>query len=183
VQERVKETKEPASVRQSWGAKKQQFDSVFLALLQRYVNTYEAFEKELKSPDLGKSSEFTSIPFISTSKHAAHAARYAKGEKFVSNKEKRALGIVGRVFVYLFSLRDLKHQDPANVQQLAGTNSIKVKARIIHEGEIAFTGSIPGDNLVSQHDAGADQSAEDVAKSAEQSASSKAQSQGGIKEW
>ena len=187
VQDRVKQTKDPTSVRQWWGGKKQVFDSLYLALLQRYVNTYDAFTQELKNPDFDKIAGggglgFTTIPFISTTKKPAHAAAYAKGEKFIEEAEKRKTGIVGRVFVYLFSLMDLKAQDPANVEKL-NDGKIKVKARIIQEGEIAFTGSIPGENLVSQHDASATQATAAVADTAKKSAESLASGKGGLKDW
>ncbi|MEJ7729522.1 MAG: hypothetical protein WKG00_09920 [Polyangiaceae bacterium] len=56
-----------------------------------------------------------------------------------------------------------------------------MKARIIEEGETAFTGSIPGENLVAQHDAKAGGSASGLATLAENSA--KAKAGGGLEQW
>ncbi len=183
VQEKVKETKNPASVKQWWGNRKQSFDSLFLALLQRYVNTYEAFEKEMANPGTGSGKDmgFTTIPFMSTSKKAEHSARYALGDKFIADSEKRASGTVGRVFVYVFSLDDLAKQDPANVQELQDGGKVKIKARIINEGEVTFTGYIPGENRVAQVDALAGESEGGVADKARAAAASNAG--GGLREW
>jgi hypothetical protein len=85
--------------------------------------------------------------------------------------------------VYLFSLKDLKAQDPANVQALNAAGKVKIGPRIIHEGEVTFTGSIPGENLVAQHDASAGQSEATLANTAKGSARSQAAAQGGLKDW
>ncbi|MEU1662229.1 HPC2 multi-domain protein [Streptomyces sparsogenes] len=183
VAQMVERTRNPRSVEQWWkGSAKMQFESEYLALLQRYVNSYAKFAEEVRNP-ASKSGKFLDIPFISTSKKSIHSARYAKGEKFVTDAEKRTTGIVGRLFVYLFSLRDIQAQNPANIAELSAGKKIKLRARLIHEGEVTFSGSIPGKNLVSQHDATALQSSDQLAATGEQSARNKAASQGGLKEW
>ena len=183
VQERMEQTKNPSSVKQWWNKKQQDFDSVYLAMLQRYVNTYESFEKEMKNPPAAMSGlSFTSIPFISTSKRAAHAAAYAMGEKFIEDSEKRKAGTVGRIFVYLFDVAQLIEQNPADVQQL-GDGTLAIHPHIIHEAEITFTGSIPGENLVGQHDGLFGQKSDLLAKLAEQTAMSIAGKGGGLKKW
>jgi hypothetical protein len=176
----VAKAKNPSAVRQWWGAKKQEFDSMYLALLQRYVNTYEGFAADAAA---GKAGGFTAVPFISTTKKAAHAAAYAIGEKFIKDEEKRTTGVVGRAMVYLFSLKQLAEQDPANVQKLDDAGKIKVKARIISEGEVAFAGAIPGENLVAEHDAPAGIKAAELARRLETTAAEKAKAEGGLKSW
>jgi hypothetical protein len=183
VTQMVTRTRNPRSVEQWWkGTAKMQFESEYLALLQRYVNTYAKFAEEVRNP-ASNSGKFLDIPFISTSKKAIHSARYAKGEKFVADAEKRTKGIVGRLFVYLFSVRDIQAQNPANIAELSAGKKIKLKARLIHEGEVTFSGSIPGKNLASQHDATGLQSSDQVAATGEQSARNKAAPQGGLREW
>ncbi|MEV4760992.1 hypothetical protein AB0J86_38750, partial [Micromonospora sp. NPDC049559] len=185
VQETVKSTKNPESVRQWWGGRKQTFDSLYLAMLQRYINTYDAFEREMRDPSTGSGRDmgFTSIPFISTSKKAEHSAAYAKGEKFIDAKDKRVTGTVGRVFVYVFSLRQLQEQDPANVQELQNGGKVKIGPRIIHEGEVTFTGYIPGENRVAQVDAEAGDSVGGVADKARAAAETHGSAEGGLREW
>ncbi|MER7050166.1 hypothetical protein ABT391_35630 [Streptomyces jumonjinensis] len=177
----VEKTKDPRSVERWWRSSgKQVFESEYLALLQRYINSYKAFAKEVKNPKIG--GTFMDIPFISTSKNSHHSARYAKGEKFTEAHEKRTSGVVGRLYVYLFSVQDIQKQDPANIAQIAGTK-IKLRARLISEGEVTFSGSIPGGNLVSQHDATATESSDQLGDKAKQDARNRAEAQGGLKEW
>ncbi|MFC5155012.1 HPC2 multi-domain protein [Streptomyces amakusaensis] len=177
----IEKTKSPTSVMQWWPGKlKMQFESEYFGLLQRYINSYNKFSQEVKNPKIG--GKLMDVPFISTSKKAIHSARYAKGEKFAEAHEKRSDGIVGRLFVYLFSVADIQKQDPANISQLAG-NKIKLRARLIHEGEATFSGVIPGKNLVAQHDATAAETVQQLAEKGEQDARGKAEPQGGLKEW
>lgn len=82
-------------------------------MIQDYVNRYSQFEEELKKAKNGqyKDLEFTSIPLISTSKNAQHAARYAFGEKGTLEQNKRTTEkIVGRILVYLFTAKELVDQ-------------------------------------------------------------------------
>ncbi|MFI9460366.1 hypothetical protein [Streptomyces xiamenensis] len=177
----VRRAKDPRAVEQWWpGAHKMEFESEYFALLQRYVNSYKKFSEEVKNPR--RAGKFVDIPFISTSKKSLHSARYAKGDKFIDDNERRIDGIVGRMFVYLFSAADIKRQDPANIEQLAN-GKIKLRARLIHEGEVTFSGHIPGENLVAQHDATSEEAAEALAEKAEQDARSRANAEGGLKEW
>jgi hypothetical protein len=184
VQDRVKQTKDPSAVRGWWRSRPAVFDSLFLAMLQRYVNAYDAFEKEMANPpaQLGGMG-FTKIPFISTSKKAGHSAAYALGQKFLPDAEVRKSGTVGRVFVYVFSLADLHKQDPANIEQVQDSGKVRIRARIIHEGEVTFTGYIPGENRVAEVDAKAGEDVGTVAARAEGAAGSHAGSLGGLKEW
>ncbi|WP_445628097.1 eCIS core domain-containing protein [Nostoc sp. DSM 114167] len=186
VREKVEKTKDPKSVKQWWSNKQQQFDNLFLAMIQDYVNRYDAFEKELQKAENGqyKNLEFISIPLISTSKNAEHAARYAFGEKGTLKENQRTTGnVVGRIFVYLFTAQELIDQKAINIQDLQNQGKVKIKTRILNEAEVAFTGSIPGDNLVAQDDAQMSESPQRLGARANQTARQKAQSQGGLREW
>jgi hypothetical protein len=185
VQEEVKTTLNVRKVKSWWGNKTQEFDNLFHAMLQRYINEYDRFREEITGVTVGhyNNLSFHEIPFISTSKKAIHAAMYAKGEKFIEPGEKRTTGIVGRIFVYLFSMKELKKQGAVDVASLQREGKIKIDPRILHEGEVAFTGSIPGENLVAQHDAHALASPKGLAELAERTAKEKAQEKGGLLRW
>jgi hypothetical protein len=186
VREKVEKTKDTNSVRQWWGKKTQAFDSLFLAMIQDYVNRYSKFEEELQKAERGQYSglEFISIPLISTSKNPEHAARYALGEKGTLKDNQRSTGkALGRLFVYLFTAKQLVDQGAINIQYLQNQGKVRIKTRILNEAEVAFTGSIPGENLVTQHDAKPGDSAKGLGATAEQTAQQKAQSQGGLREW
>lgn len=74
-------------------------------------------------------------------------------------------------------------QKAVNIQDLQNQGKVKIKTRILNEAEVAFTGSIPGDNLVAQHDAQIGESPERLAAIAKQTAQQKAQNKGGLREW
>jgi hypothetical protein len=184
VRDEIERTKNPASVKKWWGGKTQIFDSLYLAMLQDFVNRKEDFEKELKNPPEQLSGLlFHTVPFISTSKEAPHAAEYAYSGKFLPDAEVRTVGVVGRIFVYLFDVAQLIEQDPANLQQIHGTGGVTFDYRILKEGEITFTGSIPGENLVAQHDARAITSAAGLAALATRTATTIAAGRGGLQKW
>jgi hypothetical protein len=186
VREKVELTKDPKSVRQWWNKKQQIFDSLFLAMIQDYVNRYDEFEAELKKAQTGQYSslEFISIPFISTSKKGAHAASYALGEKGTLKDNQRTTGtVVGRLFLYLFTAKELVEQGAVDIQELQTSGKVKIRARILKEGEVTFTGSIPGENLIAQHDAKPGDSAQGLGATVEQTAQQIAQNQGGLREW
>lgn len=54
VREKVEATKDPTSVKQWWGDKQQNFDNLFFAMIQDYVNRYSKFEEELKKAKNGQ---------------------------------------------------------------------------------------------------------------------------------
>ncbi|MEH2281901.1 MAG: DUF4157 domain-containing protein [Nostoc sp.] len=186
VREKVETTKDANSIRQWWGDKKHIFDNLFLAMIQDYVNRQKIFEAELKKAEKGqyKDLEFISTPIISTSKNAEHAARYAFGEKGTLKENQRTMGdIVGRLFIYLFTAKELVDQKAINIQDLQNQGKVKIKTRILNEAEVAFTGSIPGENLVAQDDAQMTEGPQRLGARANQTARQKAQSQGGLREW
>ncbi|MHC5743146.1 MAG: eCIS core domain-containing protein [Nostoc sp.] len=186
VREKVETTKDANSIRQWWGDKKHIFDNLFLAMIQDYVNRQKIFEAELKKAEKGqyKDLEFISTPIISTSKNAEHAARYAFGEKGTLKENQRTTGdIVGRLFIYLFTAKELVDQKAINIQDLQNQGKVKIKTRILNEAEVAFTGSVPGENLVAQDDAQMSKGPQRLGARANQTARQKAQSQGGLREW
>jgi len=61
------------------------------------------------------------------------------------------------------------------VNMLATKEKVKIKPRIIKEGKVAFTGSIPGENLVAQPDARLSDNAKGLGNIAEEIAKNKAQ--------
>ena len=180
ILDEVKKAKTPSAVRQWWKPKTKVFDSIYHALLMRYINSYEAFHEDAAA---GKAGGFSTSPFISTSKNPVHAARYALTGKFLKEHEIRKTGTVGRAFVYLFSLKRLADQDPANVKQLRDQGKILLRARLVHEGEVTFSGAVPGENLVSEHDAEAGVTAEELGGQMQKSAADKASAEGGLKSW
>jgi hypothetical protein len=101
----------------------------------------------------------------------------------LKEEEQRTTGIVGRAMVYLFSLKQLADQDPANVQKLEEEGKVKIKARIIEEGEMTFAGVIPGENLVDEHNAPAGIVPDELARRMRASAVEKAKAAGGLKSW
>jgi hypothetical protein len=192
VRERLLDKLDTDSVKQWWSNKQQEFSSVFFALLQRYINQYGKFKEELEKADQGAYSglEFVKIPFISTSKMAIHAARYARGGKLneeLAKRIKRTDGVIGRVFVYVFTVGDLKSQGAVDVKAARGPKPgdgvIKVRGYVFREGEVTFTGMIPGQNVVGQMDAKRGESEETVADRAEDIAQSSEAAQGGLHEW
>jgi hypothetical protein len=186
VREKVEATKDANSVRQWWGNKNQEFDSLFFAMIQDYVNRYDAFEKELQKAENGqyKNLELISIPLLSTSKMAEHAAKYAFGQKGTLKENKRITGdIIGRLFIYLFTAKELVDQGAINIQDLQNQHKVKIRFRVLKEAEVAFTGSIPGENLVAQHDAQLSEGPEKLGAKAKETAKKQAESQGGLREW
>jgi hypothetical protein len=140
----------------SWWRPKQNFDSQILALLQRYINSYGEFKKELKAKnkEAYKELSFSEIPFISTSWRAKHPIKYALGASLAKELQprRREASVAGRVFVYLFHGKDLKGQNVASVKDLQAADKIKIDHRKLHQEEVTFSGGIPGENLVKQHD-------------------------------
>ncbi|MGC9506092.1 eCIS core domain-containing protein [Baaleninema sp.] len=186
VTREVDKTQNPRSVKKWWGKKDQEFKSLFYAMLQDYVNRYDRFREELRKAQSGQYSglNLVDIPFISTSKNPNHAARYALGQKGTQQENRNPQGsIIGRMFIYLFSAMELVESGAIDVQDLHKSGKIKVKYRIFKEGEVAFTGSIPGKNLVAQEDARLEHSASSLGNSAKQKAQQIATNKGGLKEW
>ena len=180
VLDQVKESKNPSDVEHWWGSK-QIFKSQYFALLQRFVNSYEGFQQDVKD---NLTAPFTASPFISTSKSPLHAAKYAfTGKKGDDDPTRRSKGILGRGFVYLFNLKQIAEQDPANVQKLHDAKKVKIDPRIIREGEVTFSGMIPGENLVYEADAREGFKPEGLADLLKRKAEEHAEKHGGLKPW
>jgi len=195
VQENLLEQLDTEKVRQWWGPEREVFDNVFYALLQRYVNQYGEFIEEIsRITERGayQNLKFFSIPFISTSKIATHSARYALGKKL--NPEAaariRRIGkgvVVGRVFSYVFTVGELRAQNAVNIKALRGTKpgegNIKIRGYVLREGEVTFSGTIPGQNVIGQTDARGGESEQTVARRAEAVAAGSPAARGGLHKW
>jgi hypothetical protein len=130
--------------------------------------------------------QFFRMPFISSTKVANHAARYALGQKIDEADRAdllRTVGVVGRVFVYVFTVDQLYAQGAVNIAAVHGANKINVHPHIFHEAEVTFTGSIPGENLVQQTNVQANESKNAVATRAEGLARPAQEAAGGVLNW
>lgn len=125
--------------------------------------------------------KFISIPFISTSKVAEQAAKYAIGKGTPSSQ--RISGTIGRVFIYLFDAQEEAKKGTLNIEKLHNKQKISRSTWLISEAEVAFTGSIPGENLVDYEDAVSGQAAAMIGGNAENKAKQKAEQMGGLLEW
>lgn len=123
---------------------------------------------------------------------ASHAARYALGKKM--NAELAALirridkgAIVGRVFVYVFTKGQLTAQNAIDVRALRGptpgAGPIRIRGYVFREGEVTFTGTIPGENVVGQTDARGGESETRVADRAQDIAHGSPAAKGGLQRW
>lgn len=180
-----------AQIRQWWVRKTRarKFDNIFLAILQRFVNSRKAMITEMEERELNvyRTFTFSQIPFISTTKNPDRAATYAKGD-VVAGTDKAKLGkrnyVVGKVFVYLFSTQDLVALQAADIRYLADQGAISPHARYSKaDQEITFTGSIPQEHRVDEILVKKNDSVATAAERARSSAVSKASSKGGLQEW
>ncbi len=163
---------------------KKGFENKFYVAIHQYVNNKKQFILELSKLNMGRYEglEFTKIPFISTSKDSVEAAKYAFG-KAQDKSNIREQGIVGRIFVYLFSIEEQAKQGVLNIELLHKENKISRSDRLINEAEVAFTGSIPGKNIIGYHDAKDNQTPQLLGGLAQKTAKDKAVAMGGLREW
>jgi hypothetical protein len=185
VQEALANMRKSGEVKAYWTTKggKDKFENLYLALLHRFAGQLKKFKSELANPPGSLEVPFKTSPFISTSKKAEHAVRYAQG-KLTEEERKRIEGVVGRVFVYLFDIKELAKQHAANLSDLSKLKKIAQDDRKAKEGEVTFTGAIPGQNLVDQMNVGADRKKEDsLAMEARAKARAKAAPMGGLLPW
>lgn len=181
--ERIEKTKNPKETPQWWGNKKKTFDSEYLALVQRFVNTYDEMKNELES-DRYQGSKFFSIPFISTSKDPSIAEKFARGHMVKSNEEAlRTQGKVGRIFVYVFSIPELKKMNAIDIVALNKTDKVNIKHRYLAQKEVAFSGAIPSKFLVSGVDVVGSQKTGKSASEARDVAKFVADKKGGLRKW
>ncbi|HEX9730652.1 MAG TPA: DUF4157 domain-containing protein [Thermoanaerobaculia bacterium] len=133
------------------------FDGPLHALLQRFINSYGAFEKELNKGIEGVDLSFTEIPFISSSAAARHPLKYALGGKFKAkeiptDKRRRIVDKVGRVFIYVFGKSEIEKEGGIKIPDAAKDQKVLIKPRILHEQEVTFLGGISGKFLKKQKD-------------------------------
>jgi hypothetical protein len=164
-------------------AARKEFDNRFLALLHLYVNDLAKFKDVMKVG--GKEAVrlgFAKSPFISTTKSAVHAARYALGQKATKPEAMRTEGVVGKIFIYLFKLADLPKAQAVDPVKLANEAKIGI-GRKIHEGEVTFVGAVPGENLEADMEVHGFREEAAIAKRAAEIAGQKAGAHGGLVKW
>ena len=165
--------------------------TLFLAMLQRFINGRTAFQEELRERrvSLLTGFSFTDIPFISITKKPQRAAQYAAGTVVATNVPAATLPstsrrVVGKVFVYLFSGSDLTALKAADIKYLRSQGKIRPRARYWKaDQEVTFTGSIPPDNRVGEVLMRESDSEGDVAGKARRMANAQASGRGGLLEW
>ena len=120
------------------------FGNQFLAAVSRYIDRQSTFEEELAAGSEGgyKDVPFKQIPFISTSKSAAEAVKYAQG-KLASEDNRSTEGPVGRVLVYVAHRIDLLEAGGIDVWHELGEGKLRFTEWRMNENEITFSGKIP----------------------------------------
>ena len=153
VQSAVVDQQRPEDIAPPWQkptATWQSFKSYFYALLHLYVDDLRAFREQMREGAAGAERVgFTGSPFISTTRDATHAVRYAQGRKATAPERRRTEDVrpVGKVFIYLFKIVDLARQAAVDPLRLAKDNKIGMDLLKRQEGEITFTGAVPAENL------------------------------------
>ncbi len=171
--------KESINVKTWWG-KKKTVSSHFYVLLQRYVNTRAAFIEEIneeRRKDSYKGLSFSSIPFISTTKTAKRAAKYAlnkvapKEDQIEKYKDFDSTTLVGKLFVYLLKVSDLETLKAEDI--IAKGKEEKFFPHVRYstaDKEITFPGYIPRENRVASINAEAGDNADQLASEGEKAA-------------
>jgi hypothetical protein len=165
--------------------------SLYLTMLQRFINKRTVFQEELTERRITQLSDFTftAVPFISTTKRPERAAKYAIGTVKATGVAPSALPntkgkVVGKVFVYLFKGNDLVQLKAADIRYIISQGQIAGHARYSKaDKEITFTGSIPPANRIGEVMARDSDSIGKVAAEAREKAKSQASSQGGLLPW
>lgn len=120
------------------------FQNQFAAALSRYIGDQGMFEAEMAAGADGgyKDIPFKQIPFISTSKDAKEAVKYAQG-KLASQDNLSTEGVVGRVLVYVAHRIDLLEAGGIDVWQELSEGKLHFTEWRMNENEITFSGKIP----------------------------------------
>jgi hypothetical protein len=126
--------------------------------------------------------EITANPFISTSLNATKAAEYSLGTQHKpAGMEQRKAGKVGRVQIFVASVKELVAEGTYSIDDLSKTTG-KIKIRKnFSESEITFAGSIPGNFMKGVLDVQAGESAGDIGSRAKGRAATAAAAFGGLK--
>lgn len=128
--------------------------------------------------------KFHSIPFISATKSPDVAETFARGHMVKGDSDQlRKVGKIGRIFVYVFTMADLKAMKAVDVVALHKAGKIDVKHRYLTQEEVTFTGAIPSKNLVTGVDVLGSQSEGKAAKEAKKIAADMASRKGGLRQW
>ncbi len=152
-----------------------QFPSYFEMHLQRYINSYQAYHKELKAVFNRKKSpakslfrvfDFTSNPNLSTSDDPVLAVKYGTGmnkvfgDKNVLTPEYSVDGrprhpYLGKAYILLHSPQDLHHSGAAHVVSMFAQDRISPQnagsRNYLAGRETTFFGYIYGDQVVGKH--------------------------------
>jgi hypothetical protein len=190
VVEELRNAQTITNVRPWWSATKRA--NLFLTLLQRFVNDRTALKEELQTKRVKQVSgfKFSDLPFISTTKSAARAAKYAFGTVVATGAEAAKIAasvsrrVLGKVFVYLFKGNDLAALRAADIRYLASQDRLNPHYRFsIADKEITFSGGIPAENRVGEVVAREGDSEQTVTQKAKTIATSQAGSKGGLLPW
>lgn len=95
----------------------------------------------------------------------------------------RTEGKLGRIFVYVLSIKDLEDIKAVDVVALQNAKKINVKHRYLNQNEVAFSGEIPSKYLVSGVDVNSAEKNGKAAENAKKNAKFVADKKGGLREW
>lgn len=118
------------------------FDNQYNAALSRFIDSQKTFESEMREDNTEYNTlSFDNIPFISTSKSAVEAVKYAQG-KLASGDTKRSVGTLGRVLVYVAPITQMLEAGGIDVWNELGKGKLVFTDYRKNENEITFTGEI-----------------------------------------
>ncbi|HXI24688.1 MAG TPA: hypothetical protein VNG71_12555 [Pyrinomonadaceae bacterium] len=159
-----------------------QFENQFAAALSRYIDSQSKFEEEVAAKSEGgyKDVPFKSIPFISTTKVAGEAVKYAQG-KLASDENRSTAGTVGRILVYVAHRVDFLEAGGIDVWEKLGEGKLRFTEWRMNENEITFAGKMPDHFLRAMTPVDGGEEVDTAANRAEVAASKAAAPFGGLK--
>jgi hypothetical protein len=158
------------------------FENQFAAALSRYIDNQGTFEGELAQDSAGGYMDvpFKEIPFISTTKVAQEAVKYAQG-KLAKEAQRSTENTVGRVLVYVADRVDLLEAGGIDVWQRMGEGKLRFTDWRMSENEITFSGKIPDHFLRTMTPVQGGEGVDVAANRAEKAAAKAASPFGGLK--
>ena len=158
------------------------FENQFAAALSRYIDNQGTFENELAMKSKGgyKDVPFKEIPFISTTKVAQEAVKYAQG-KLAKDAQRSTENTVGRVLVYVADRVDLLEAGGIDVWQRMGEGKLRFTDWRMSENEITLSGRIPDHFLRAMTPVQGGEGVDVAANRAEKAAAKAASPFGGLK--
>ena len=155
------------------------FNTQFEGALSRYIDNQSLFEDEMAEEDGEYDNiSFSQIPFISTSKSAAEAVKYAQGK--LAGNNQRSNGTVGRVLVYVAPKTAMMEAGGIDVWEELGKGNLTFTEWRKNENEITFSGTIPDEFMRGMTMVQGNESVEDAAAKAELEAQKHATAFGGL---